>query len=445
MGKFYSDELEKGIKLLYFQNDTSKYAEGVRLIQQACENQEPDAYYIMARCYAWGDGNVPGDDNKAITYSQKGIALGSDLCVLGADRFRELDKMKPFMSGTLADSAAAVTKMAEKGNAVAQYAIGLFYYWGDAVEIQTWNSREDIARLEVQNGAESSKWYKMAAEQGHISAFRNLYVSTSVGENGVRKDVDLAFRYAETLKNRVEIPHDLCYSISCDYEDVKDYEKANQWSKLGISKGSLSCINSLGLAYLYGQGVAEDYYRAVELFTQGYQKQHSYSTYNLARCYHNGWGCTKDQEEAFKLFTIAGEQGITSAQAFLAQYYDEGLGGAPVDYTQSRLWAEKAVRNGNAKSNYYLGKCYLYGYGVPVNYAAALRHFKACLAEIHHANSYRCLAEMYENGWGVATDYNLAVANYQLAADKGCKAANEDLARFKKSIFGKWKLIQPKR
>lgn len=444
MGKYYSDELEKGIELLYFQNDTSKYAEGVKLIQQACDNQEPDAYYIMARCYAWGDGNVKGNDNKAISLSQKGIELGSDLCVLGADRFHELEKMKPFMSRTLAESVAAVKEMAENGNAVAQYAIGLFYYWGDAIGIQTWNSREDIAKLEIQNGAESGKWYKMAAEQGHISAFRNLYISTYKGENGVKKDTNLAFIYAETLKDKVQIPHDMCFSIGCDYEDMKNYEKANEWFELGISKGSLSCINALGLAYLYGQGVQENNEKAIDLFTQGYQQHHSYSTYNLARCYHNGWGCTKDQEKAFELFTIAGKQGVTNAQAFLAQYYDEGLGGASVDYIQCRQWAEKAVSNGDTKSKYYIGKCYLYGYGVPVNYALALRNFQECLAKINHANSFRCLAEMYENGWGVPTDYNLAVANYQNAVDKGCMAATEDLVRFKKNIFGKWKRIRSK-
>lgn len=444
MGKYYSDELEKGIELLYFQSDPSKYAEGVKLVQKACDNQEPDAYYIMARCYAWGDGNVKCNDNKAISLSQKGIELGSDLCVLGADRFHELERMKPVMTRTLAESVSAVKEMAENGNAVAQYAIALFYYWGDAIGIQTWNSREDIARLEVQNGAESIKWYKMAAEQGHLPAFRNLYVSTYNGENGVKKDINLAFSYAETYKDKVQLSHDFCYTIARDYQSVKNYEKANKWLELGIAKGNLGCINSLGLAYLYGEGVPENDAKAIELFTQGYQQNDAYSTYNLARCYHSGWGCTKDRAKAFELFTIAGKQNVMGAQSFLAQYYDEGLGGVPVDHVQSRKWAEKAVSNGSTNSKYYVGKCYLYGYGVPVNHALALRNFQDCLAKAKHANTFRCLAEMYENGWGVPMDYDLAVANYQNAVDNGCKAANEDLARFKKSIFGKWKLIRSK-
>lgn len=35
MGNFYSDELERGIMLLYFQPDASKYPEGVELIKKS--------------------------------------------------------------------------------------------------------------------------------------------------------------------------------------------------------------------------------------------------------------------------------------------------------------------------------------------------------------------------------------------------------------------------
>lgn len=371
MGKFYSDDLEKGIHLLYFQDDTSKYEEAVRLIQRACDKQEPDAFYIMARCYAWGDGKVEGDEDKAISYSQKGIELGSDLCVLGADRFDELEKMKPYMTKTLEKSLEAVRQRAEAGDAVSQYAVGLFYYWGDALGIQTWNSKEDLERLEVLNGAESSKWYKMAAEQGHISAFCNLYISIFKGQYGVKKDKNLAFSHAENLKSKVKIPKEMCYSIACDYEDENNYKKAGEWLELGVSKGCPKCMNSLGLAYLGGKGVPEDDNKAIELFQEGHMKQHSYSTHNLGRCHLYGWGCEKDYKKAHELFLIASEKGV--------------------------------------------------------------------------ANSYRCLAEMYENGWYVEEDYENAVKYYRIAADEGSKDAIDDLKRFRKTLFGKWKRIKARK
>lgn len=445
MGKFYSDELEKGIELLYFQHDTSKYEEAIKLIQQACDNQEPDAYYIMARCYAWGDGNVKGNEANAIAYSQKGIQLGSDLCVLGADRFDELAKMQPYMTHSLEDSFHAVKEMAEAGNPVAQYAVALFYYWGDAIEIQEWDSHSDLEKLEKKNGRESIKWYKMAAEQGHISAFKNLYISTHEGSNGVPHKPELAFSYAESFKDKVQIPPELCYSISCDYEDDYEPEKSIEWMKIGISKGGGSCMNALGLAYLDGEGVEKDFEKAFELFQQGHEAGEPYATYNLGKCYHNGWACTQNQEKAFEYFLLAANQDVPPAQASVAQYFDEGLGGAPIDMSQCKQWAEKAAGQGNSLGKYYLGKCYLYGQGAPINYPLAFRLLQECLEGIKHADAYMCLGEMYENGWLVSVDYNLAAKNYQLAAKYGSPHAWEELSRFKQGIFGKWKLVKPKK
>lgn len=440
MRRFYSDTLARGIELLYFQNDNSKYPEGVRLVEEACANNEPDAYYIMARCYAWGDGDVKGNDKKAVDYSIKGAELGSDLCILGAERFGELKALKPVMKHTLREAVDAATKMAEAGNAVAQYAVALFYFWGDAVGIQSYKSKEDIAKLEVQNGKESIKWYAMAAEQGHIPSFRNLYISTYKGQNGVPKDINLAFIYAEELKDKVQIPAFMCDTIGGDYESVKNYTKMVEWYERGVAAGGKVSLNNLGLAYLSGSGVAKNYDKAFELFTLGKEKGETYSAYNLGRCYFSGWGCEEDKLQAFELFKIAANNKHKAAQAYLAQYYDEGLAGVPVDYAECRRWAEKSANNGYYMGKYYLGKCYLYGNGAPANYEIALRMFKECISKAACADAYRCLGEMYEKGLGVMADYNQAVTYYQKAVSLGCEAAGADLARFKKNFFGKWKL-----
>ena len=88
MENYYSDTLREGLRLLYFQADQSRFPEGVRLLEEAVANEEPHAFYFLARCYGWGDGNVKENDKKARQLSKRGIELGSDLCVLGADRMR---------------------------------------------------------------------------------------------------------------------------------------------------------------------------------------------------------------------------------------------------------------------------------------------------------------------------------------------------------------------
>ena len=122
MRNYYSDTLKEGLRLLYFQaEDSSRYAEGVQLLEQAVANEEPDAFYFLARCYGWGDGNVKDDDRKAKKLSKRGIELGSDLCVLGADRMDILKgDIEKAMTGTLKDAFDGVLAMAEDGEPMAK-------------------------------------------------------------------------------------------------------------------------------------------------------------------------------------------------------------------------------------------------------------------------------------------------------------------------------------
>ena len=109
MGRFYSDTLEEGVRLIYFQADPALFPRGVNLVEQAVEAGEPNAYYYLARCYAWGDGNVKEDERRAKELYKKGIALGSDLCVLGADRMNALnEEMRSVMVRSMRESYDAV-------------------------------------------------------------------------------------------------------------------------------------------------------------------------------------------------------------------------------------------------------------------------------------------------------------------------------------------------
>ena len=96
MERYYSDTLCKGLRLLYFQADSAKFPEGIRFLKQAVENEEPHAFYFLTRCYGWGDGNVKEDD----------------------------------------------------GEPMAQYAIGLFYFWGDMFLNFQKPSNENFAKCE---------------------------------------------------------------------------------------------------------------------------------------------------------------------------------------------------------------------------------------------------------------------------------------------------------
>jgi uncharacterized protein len=101
---------------------------------------------------------------------------------------------------------------AEKGDAAAQYFLGLDYYFGKGVE---------------KDQVEGVKWFRKAAEQGHADAQSNLGVCYHDGE-GVAKD------YAEAVK----------------------------WYRKAGAQGNAVAQLSLGYAYHKGEGVEKDFVEA---------------------------------------------------------------------------------------------------------------------------------------------------------------------------------------
>lgn len=438
MGKFYSDTLEKGIRLLYFQADPQKFPEGVRYVEQAVQAGEPDAYYYLARCYAWEDGNVKEDIHKAKNLSKKGIELGSDLAVLGADRMDQLKgDVKAAMRRPLRESFDAVLRAAQAGDPMSQYAIGLFYFWGDMmIHFQHPESQEQYARYEKENAAESLKWFRLSAEQGCIPAFRNAFNSVRNGLNGVKKDPNEAVHWAEMVKDKVDM-RDYYLSMIREYQGLRDYHNANRWCKIGLEAGDTSCAVELGIAYLNGQqGLPVNEKEALRLFEVAAQHGNEYGYYNVGRCYYNGWGCTINYDVAFTNFEQARRLNQPIAELYLSRCYYWGRGVAE----NQDLAFQMAKSMKDKKKSYpaeILGMCYLYGKGTPVDYIKAKEYLEEAAPD--YATACRSLGDMYDRGLGVMEDAAMAASYYEKAANKGNEEAKKDLKRFKKTLFGKWK------
>lgn len=438
MERYYSDILCKGLRLLYFQADSAKFSEGVRLLEKAVENEEPHAFYFLARCYGWGDGNVKEDERKAKQLSKRGIELGSDLCVLGAERMDILKgDVRSAMTGTLMDAFNGVLAMADGGEPMAQYAIGLFYFWGDMYLNFQNPSKENFAKCEKENAAEALKWFRRSAELGCIPSFRNAFNSVRNGINGVTKNLEEALRWGETMSGKVDM-RDYYHSFILDYQKLQRHADAIRWCEKGAREGVADCAVDLGLAYLSGdKGVAADAVKALQLFNTAAQAGEEYGSYNAGRCYYNGQGCTKDYNEAFRCFEQAFRGGHPTAQWYLAHCYFWGRGVEP-DY-------EMAVRmmNGllNKKQNYpkeLMGYCCLYGKGTGVDMVRGKRLLEEA-AQANNGQAWMFLGDMYDKAAGVPENIPMAVSCYQKAADKKIEGASEALKRYKKTLFGKWK------
>jgi uncharacterized protein len=116
-----------------------------------------------------------------------------------------------------------------------------------------------------------------------------------------------------------------------------------------------------------------------------------------------------------------------AAQTALASCYDLGLHVQPNGRESIRLLTE-AAEKGYAHAEYEIGRIYLYGRGIPADYAKALV-WETRAAEQEDPRAQRDLAFMYERGFGVPADLAKAAEWNRKAAANGNPEAQLQLAR----------------
>jgi TPR repeat protein len=99
----------------------------------------------------------------------KWLAITAALCVLNAPGFWPA----AFAAGPLPESLDALKAMAERGDAPAQFQLGLLYH----------HQREEVPP----DDAEAVKWYRQSAAQGYAPVQYNLGIAYAEGE-GVPRD-----------------------------------------------------------------------------------------------------------------------------------------------------------------------------------------------------------------------------------------------------------------
>ena len=144
---------------------------------------------------------------------------------------------------------------AEKGDAFSQYALGLSYANGQAVE---------------KDCAEAVRWFRRAAKQNHALAQYNL---------------------------------GFCYSEGQGVE--KDYAEAAKWFRKAAEQNVTEAECFLGFCYYDGKGVEKDYAQAVRWFRKAAEQDSRMGQYSLGVCYANGQGVEKDCAEAHAWYNLA--------------------------------------------------------------------------------------------------------------------------------------------
>jgi TPR repeat protein len=399
-----------------------------REILEAAERGDAEAQNRLGWMYEQGDG-VERNREEAEKWYRKASAQGN-----GEARER-LDELLWLVEHF---------RMANQGNACAQYALGKMYaYSGGHGHLES-------------DPVEAMKWYRKAAEAGHAHAQYEFGRRCAKGEGVERND-----------------------------------EEAVKWFRAAAEQGDAKARYELGEAYRFGRGVEADLKQAVEWLLnmeQGCRKMDylegdklprglmmilkkaergdALAQCALGRRYKSGRGVAQDLEKAgewygkaaarvaplaqkylaelsgLRKLMIEAEQGDAGAQFRLGEMYDHGEIEDNDDRNKAASWYRRAAaacrtaaERGEAVAQYYIGSMYRHGRGMDKDHEKALEWLGKS-AEQGQPDALRELGEMYGQGHGARRNdeeaakwYGKAVAAYRMAAERGDARAQYELGR----------------
>jgi TPR repeat protein len=144
------------------------------------------------------------------------------------------------------------------------------------------------------------------------------------------------------------------------------------WYQKGADQKNYDAMHRLGLAYVHGEGVEQDYKKAYEIFAVCAYNNHTGCEYDIGVLFGEGKGTEKSSVSAGLQFRSAAEKGHTSAQFNLAIMLRDGEG-MDVNSVEAAKFFRLAAEKGHASSQAYLGLMYLDGDGIPVDKVEAMR------------------------------------------------------------------------
>jgi TPR repeat protein len=145
------------------------------------------------------------------------------------------------------------------------------------------------------------------------------------------------------------------------------YEKASEL-------GSALAMYSLGLIYLEGKIVPQDYAQTRSWYEKAVALNSAFALADLASLYENGRGGPPDIAKAFGLYRRAATAGDRTSMTKLGNFYEAG-NGVRQDYTEAIRWYKQSAARGDEAAMRQLGKLYEDGRGVRMNAEEARRWY----------------------------------------------------------------------
>lgn len=192
-------------------------------------------------------------------------------------------------------------QLATRGDAAAQYNLGLIYSEGRGVP---------------RNPQAAIKWWRLAAKNGYVQAQHNLA---------------LAYLGGETARPGIA--------------EEPRLDAALVWLRKAAKHGLASSRYILGSILLDRASGTEDNAEAIGFLVAAADQGHAEAQFRLGKCFFEGQGVDVDRREGLALFLKAAGSGYAPAQDRLAAMYQTGEF-VPMDTIEALAWANLASASG---------------------------------------------------------------------------------------------------
>jgi len=166
--------------------------------------------------------------------------------------------------------------------------------------------------------------------------------------------------------------------------------------KREVAPQSPVAINSMANMYYRGDGVTQDYAKALYLYKKAASSGHMASVITVGYMYEYGQGTPVNYAEARTWYERAADKGYAGAQKAMGDLYRFGRGGVRDD-AMAAQWYKKAADQNFAEAQCQLGYLMLRGRGVAADSGSARALFEAGMTQ-NNACSQHYMAFMYMNG-----------------------------------------------
>ncbi len=226
--------------------------------------------------------------------------------------------------------------------------------------------------------------------------------------------IKYSYLQSKTLNKNIE--------IKFDNEDCK--QKLYHYKECA-EKGNAEAMNNIGHMYEQGEGIEQDYEKAIDWYRKAAVKGYAIAMNNIGDMYRLGKGEEQNYEEAISWYKKAAEKGYVDAMNNMGDMYEHGQG-VVQDYKEAMNWYKRAAVKGDAEAMSNIGYMYEHGYGVEQDYEEAINWYKKAAVK-GHAIAMNNIGHMYHFGEGIEQDYAEAMKWYKGATEKGYVAAMNNI------------------